>query len=45
MKQRFPEARDAKRSALLQAVDGVPATFTAHADASETLRTLPDAAV
>ncbi len=45
MTQHFPEARDAKRTALLQAVDDVRATLTAHADASETLRTLPDACV
>jgi alkylation response protein AidB-like acyl-CoA dehydrogenase len=41
MQPLFPEARDAKRTALLQAVDDVRATITAHADASETLRTLP----
>ncbi|ETX05092.1 MAG: hypothetical protein ETSY2_25005 [Candidatus Entotheonella gemina] len=45
MKHLFPEARDAKRTALLQAVDNVRATLTAHADASETLRTLPEPCV
>lgn len=45
MQQRFPEARDAKRTALLQAVDDVRATLTTHANASETLRTLPEASV
>jgi hypothetical protein len=33
MQPLFPEARDAKRTALLQAVDDVRATITAHADA------------
>ena len=45
MKSRFPEARDAKRTALLQAVDDVRATLAANTDASESLRTLPDASV
>ncbi len=45
MQQRFPDARDAKRTALLQAVDDIRATLTADAHASETLRTLPDASV
>lgn len=45
MKHLFPEERHAKRTALLQAVDSVRATLTAYADASETLRTLPDACV
>jgi alkylation response protein AidB-like acyl-CoA dehydrogenase len=41
----FPQERDAKRTALLQAVDSVRATLTAHAEASESLRTLPEACV
>lgn len=45
MKSLFPEERDAKRTALLQAVDGIRAILTAHADEAETLRTLPDPCV
>ncbi len=45
MRSYFPEERSAKRDALLQAVDRVRSTLTAHGDASETLRTLPDACV
>ncbi|MEE8302333.1 MAG: acyl-CoA dehydrogenase family protein [Candidatus Tectomicrobia bacterium] len=45
MKHLFPAEREAKRTALLRAVDGVRATLAAHADESEALRTLPDACV
>jgi alkylation response protein AidB-like acyl-CoA dehydrogenase len=45
MPHRFPEERHAKRTALLQAADGVRATIEAYTDESESLRTLPDACV
>ncbi len=45
MRQQFPTDRQAKRRALLQAVDNVRDTLAAHADETEALRTLAPASV
>jgi indole-3-acetate monooxygenase len=45
MKQQFPTEREAKRQALLQAVDNVRDTLAANADEAETMRTLPQVSV
>jgi alkylation response protein AidB-like acyl-CoA dehydrogenase len=45
MKQQFPTEREAKRQALLQAVDNVRDILAANADEAETMRTLPQATV
>ena len=45
MKQQFPTEREAKRQALLQAVENVRGILAANADEAETLRTLPQATV
>jgi hypothetical protein len=43
--RQLPQERAEKRIALLQAVDSIHDTLAADADASETLRTLPEASV
>jgi Na+-transporting NADH:ubiquinone oxidoreductase subunit NqrA len=45
MKQQFPTGRGEKRQALLHVVASVQDTLAAHAEESETLRTLPEASV
>jgi hypothetical protein len=45
MKAKFPAEREAKRQALLQAVDSMRDSLAAGANEAEAIRTLPQASV